>query len=55
MAPSKTTLIEVGQPLLISARSGLNSQSRDKTFLGTYSWSFPGWSMVFGKEYRESQ
>jgi uncharacterized protein YecE (DUF72 family) len=55
MATSKTTLIEVSQPLLISARSGLNSQGRDKTFLGTSSWSFPGWSMVFGKEYRESQ
>jgi uncharacterized protein YecE (DUF72 family) len=55
MATSKTTLIEASQPVLISARSRLSSQSNHKTFLGTSSWSFPGWSMVFGKEYRESQ
>jgi uncharacterized protein YecE (DUF72 family) len=55
MATSKIPLIETAQPVLISARARLNSHSANNIFLGTSSWSFPGWSMVFAKEYRESQ
>jgi uncharacterized protein YecE (DUF72 family) len=55
MATSKKVQIEVSEPLLKSVRARNNAHSTENIFLGTSSWSFPGWSMVFAKEYREAQ
>jgi hypothetical protein len=55
MATSKIPLKETAQPVLRLARTRLNPHSANNIFLGTSSWSFPGWSMLFAKEYRESE
>jgi uncharacterized protein YecE (DUF72 family) len=55
MATSKTQTIEATEPTLTSSRTGHTAHPANNIFLGTSSWSFPGWSMVFAKEYREAQ
>jgi uncharacterized protein YecE (DUF72 family) len=55
MPTSKNLSIEATQPVLESTRTRHSAHSTENIFLGTSSWSFPGWSMVFAKEYREAQ
>jgi uncharacterized protein YecE (DUF72 family) len=55
MATSKNPTIEAALPVLTSTRPRLSAHTANNIFLGTSSWSFPGWSMVFAKEYREAQ
>jgi hypothetical protein len=44
--------IEATFPLLESRFQGVNPS---QVYLGTSSWSFPGWQMVFANENKESQ
>lgn len=44
--------IEATFPLL---ESQYKAAVRSRVYLGTSSWSFPGWQMVFANEYKESQ